>query len=342
MSWPSSSTAPELGCSSATTTRPIVVLPQPDSPTRPNVSPAVTVNETLDTACTAATLRCRIAPAVTGNSLTRSRTSSRGARRGRDAVRRRPARPGGAAGRCGDRLRAGPYRRAPAPRGAVDRVPAGEQVRRGLAGERRLVGRGTGRWPGCTAARTGSRPAGRARSGGSPPMRQQPLPAVLAQPRNARRAGHGCTGGACARTGSPVSVGLDHPARVHHLDPVRVPGDHAHVVRDQQHRHAEPVLEVMQQGEDLRLDGDVQRGGRLVGDQQLGLAAQRHRDHHPLAQPAGELVRVVAEPLGRPGQADQAEHLGRPGHGRRPCSRPCAAGPARPPGSRSSWWGPAR
>ena len=76
--WPSSNTVPEFGRSSATTTRPIVVLPQPDSPTRPNVSPAVTVNETLDTACTLATWRWRIAPAVTGNSLTRSRTSSSG------------------------------------------------------------------------------------------------------------------------------------------------------------------------------------------------------------------------------------------------------------------------
>src|SRR4029077_5827606 len=56
----------------------MVVLPQPDSPTRLNVSPAFTVNETSDTACTLATRRCRIAPDVTGNSLTRLRTSSRG------------------------------------------------------------------------------------------------------------------------------------------------------------------------------------------------------------------------------------------------------------------------
>ena len=64
--------------------------------------------------------------------------------------------------------------------------------------------------------------------------------------------------------------------------------------------------------EDLGLDRDVERGGRLVGDQQLRLAGQRHRDHHALAQAAGQLVRVVVEPLaagaaGRPGRA-----LGRP------------------------------
>src|SRR5215831_8104350 len=78
MSWPFSNTEPALGRSSATTTRPIVVLPQPDSPTRPNVSPAATANETSETACTAATWRCKITPAVTGNSLTRLRTSSSG------------------------------------------------------------------------------------------------------------------------------------------------------------------------------------------------------------------------------------------------------------------------
>ena len=32
-----------------------------------------------------------------------------------------------------------------------------------------------------------------------------------------------------------------------------------------------------QQLEDLRLDGDVERGGRLVGDQQVRLAGERHR-----------------------------------------------------------------
>ncbi len=69
-------TLPEFGFSSATISLPIVVLPQPDSPTSPNVSPALTVKETSETACTAPALRCRMAPEVTGYSLTRLRTSS--------------------------------------------------------------------------------------------------------------------------------------------------------------------------------------------------------------------------------------------------------------------------
>jgi hypothetical protein len=46
---------------------------------------------------------------------------------------------------------------------------------------------------------------------------------------------------------------------------------------------------------DLRLDRHVERGRRLVGDQQAGLAGQRHRDHHALAHAARELVRVVLQ-----------------------------------------------
>ena len=36
------------------------------------------------------------------------------------------------------------------------------------------------------------------------------------------------------------------------------------------------------QPQDLRLRRDIQRGGRLVGDQQRGLQRQRHGDHDAL------------------------------------------------------------
>ncbi len=106
--------------------------------------------------------------------------------------------------------------------------------------------------------------------------------------------------------------GFHHSPRVHDVNPVGVPRDHAHVVRDQQHRHAQPLLQVPEQGEDLRLNGDVERGGRLVSDEQFGLVGQRHGDHHALPQATGQLVRVVAEPLLRPGQPDQVQHLDGP------------------------------
>ncbi len=58
-------------------------------------------------------------------------------------------------------------------------------------------------------------------------------------------------------------------------------------------RDAEVALQVDQQPQDLRLDGDVERGRRLVGDQQRRPAHQRHGDHHALAQAAGKLVRIL-------------------------------------------------
>ena len=48
-----------------------------------------------------------------------------------------------------------------------------------------------------------------------------------------------------------------------------------------------------QQLQDLVLDGDVERGGRLVGEQQLGRAGERDGDHHALAHAAGKLVRIA-------------------------------------------------
>ena len=62
--------------------------------------------------------------------------------------------------------------------------------------------------------------------------------------------------------------------------------DDAQVMRDQQQRQAQFVLQGLQQTQDLRLHGDIERGGRFVGDQQFRIAHQRHRDHHALTQAA--------------------------------------------------------
>ena len=137
-----------------------------------------------------------------------------------------------------------------------------------------------------------------------------------------------------ARDGS----GLDDAALLHHRDVV---GDLAHdveVVGDEQHRHAVARLQALQQLEDLRLHGDVERGGRLVGDEEIGAVGERHGDHDALALAAGQLMRIGAEPLGGIGNADLLEQLDRRGRGcrrrrarhavrgfRRSASRSCAA-----------------
>ena len=105
---------------------------------------------------------------------------------------------------------------------------------------------------------------------------------------------------------------LDGPARVHDHDAVGDVGDDPHVMGDENDRGAEVGLEPPDQLEDLGLDRDVERSRRLVGDQEVGVARERHRDHHPLAHAARELMRVVVDPLLRVGDPDGAEELGRP------------------------------
>jgi hypothetical protein len=75
-------------------------------------------------------------------------------------------------------------------------------------------------------------------------------------------------------------------------------------------------LERPHQVEDLRLDRHVERRRRLVGDQELRVARQRHGDHDALAHPARHLVGVVLDALPGLGDPDQVEHLGGLSHGR--------------------------
>ncbi len=77
---------------------------------------------------------------------------------------------------------------------------------------------------------------------------------------------------------------LDDLAGIHHHHPVGHLGDDAEVVGDQHHRQvAVPVAGSPAAVEDLRLDGDVERGGRLVGDQQLRIAARAPSRSSPAA-----------------------------------------------------------
>ena len=99
---------------------------------------------------------------------------------------------------------------------------------------------------------------------------------------------------------------LDDLAGVHDGHPVAHLGDHAEVVRDEDERRVRLALEDAHEVEDLGLDRDVEGGGRLVGDEQLGLAGQRHGDHDALRHAAGELVRERLDAPLRIGDADHA------------------------------------
>ena len=84
-------------------------------------------------------------------------------------------------------------------------------------------------------------------------------------------------------------------AVVHHDDPVGMLANHPEVMGDQQQAHAQLAAQARQQFEDLCLHADIQRRGRLVGDQQPRLAGNRHGDHHPLALAAGQVLRVLVQ-----------------------------------------------
>src|SRR5690606_9068630 len=78
MSCPSKKIWPEVGSMSRSTTRPVVDLPQPLSPTNPSVSPRLMLKLTPSTAFTEPIWREKMMPRVTGKCLTKSRTSSSG------------------------------------------------------------------------------------------------------------------------------------------------------------------------------------------------------------------------------------------------------------------------
>src|SRR5262249_40037192 len=88
---------------------------------------------------------------------------------------------------------------------------------------------------------------------------------------------------------------LDDLAEVHHRDAVGEVADHAEVVGDEEVGEAELALEVAQEVQDLRLDRDVERRGRLVADEHARADGERARDADALALPARELVRIAPD-----------------------------------------------
>ena len=113
------------------------------------------------------------------------------------------------------------------------------------------------------------------------------------------------------------AVGKDKPGAglFHHLPTVhnghivRHLVDDAQVMCDKDDGGAVLLLELIHQAEDLGLDGHVQGGGGLVGNEDLGPAGQSHGDHHPLAHSAGQLVGVLVEHRLGVGDLHRAEHL---------------------------------
>src|SRR4051794_6573603 len=100
---------------------------------------------------------------------------------------------------------------------------------------------------------------------------------------------------------------LDDPAEIHDGDPVRDVADDGEVVRDEEVRQLELVLELLEQVDDLRLDRDVEGRDRLVGDDEVGIQRKRAREADALTLPTGELVRIPARSVR--GKADRSQQI---------------------------------
>ena len=137
--------------------------------------------------------------------------------------------------------------------------------------------------------------------------------------------GIGMVGTAVDRGGG---TDLDGTAGVHDQNAVRVAGDDAEIVGDEDHGGARLFGEPGQELQNLGLNGDVESGRGLVGEKDLRVAAEGHGDHDALAHAAGELVRIAVEAGNGIGDAHAVEERGR---ARAPPPRPglCAAGAPR-------------
>ena len=89
------------------------------------------------------------------------------------------------------------------------------------------------------------------------------------------------------------AAGLHRLAAIHDQHPIGDIGHHPHVVGDKDYPHRHLLLQDGDKLQNLRLNGDIQRRGRLVGNQHRRPTGERHGDHHPLAHAAGELVRIA-------------------------------------------------
>ena len=91
-----------------------------------------------------------------------------------------------------------------------------------------------------------------------------------------------------------VAIGeLDDAAEIHHGDALAEMPHHRQIVRDEQIGEAEALAQILEQIDDLRLDRDVERGHRLVADDEFRIERERARDPDALALAARHLVRIA-------------------------------------------------
>ena len=112
--------------------------------------------------------------------------------------------------------------------------------------------------------------------------------------------GVGVPGLAHQGAGRPLlhnAAGIHHGNAIGHLD------SSTDVVRDKNHRQTHLFLQLAKQQQDLDLHCGVERGGGLVGQQQLGPTGQGQGNHGALAHAARHFVRIGLQTALRAGNA---------------------------------------
>jgi hypothetical protein len=100
---------------------------------------------------------------------------------------------------------------------------------------------------------------------------------------------------------------FEHATGMQHTQPVADLGDDAEIMGDEEEGCARLALQLADETEDLALDGDVERGGRLVGDDEARAAGEGHGDQHALAHAAGQLEGILGEDAVRLPDVDRGE-----------------------------------
>lgn len=103
-------------------------------------------------------------------------------------------------------------------------------------------------------------------------------------------------------------AGLDEFASGHDQDGGAEVFDDGEVVRDEEVGEGELVLEILEEVDDLGLDGDIEGADRLVADEEFGFDGQGTGDSDPLPLASGELVGIAVQVSGV--EADEVEEFG--------------------------------
>ena len=140
-----------------------------------------------------------------------------------------------------------------------------------------------------TARRRSTRSAARPVAAAVRPSPRARARAWATGSRAARPRVYGCAGARNARCGRSE---LDQPPGVHHPDRVRDVGHDGEIVADVHGADVVDPAHATDRVEHVALGRHVEAGGRLVEDDQLRPARERHREHHPLLLPARQLMRI--------------------------------------------------